>query len=198
MESGHSICQPFGEENPMQNDLQQQVKNLEFENSLLERKIAELRRLKTPAAEIVVAHNTLDGFSNTPCTHPPLDPVIQRCCEARNRVLAEKKADVPQLPTRENPNYDGSLDALIMRYTYASNHACTLGDEAFRANLPSLTSLESATDYIACVSHGIAIGAIRPAVGERLLNAARAALTAFRYDFQRNHQKPKKEKELPQ
>jgi hypothetical protein len=186
--------------NPMENNPQRRIENLEAENILLEREVADLRRRKTPPQpkpEIVVAHNTMDGFSNTPCSHPPLDPVIQHCCEARNRVLAEKLAQVPELPTRENPNYDGSFDALIMQYTYSSGLACTLGDEAFRANLPALTSLQNATDYIACVSHGIAIGAIRPTVGQRLLHAAKVALTAFRHDFERNQQKNKKEKELP-
>lgn len=171
---------------------------LKAENRSLARRVAELERLKTPEPEVVVVRGTLEGFSGTPCAHPPLDPVIQRCCEARNRVLAEKKAEVPQLPTKENPRYNGNLDALLMRFTYAGSHACALGDEAFRASLPGLTSFENARDYIACVSHGIAIGAIRPNVGQRLLHAAKVALTAFRHDFERSQKKAKKQKELPQ
>ena len=51
--------------------------------------------------------------------------------------------------------------------------------EAYRALLPPLTSRDNCRDFIACVAHGMLLGAIPEANGGKLLYAAQVALAVF-------------------
>jgi hypothetical protein len=46
--------------------------------------------------------------------------------------------------------------------------------------MPPLSGYQSICDFIACVAHGMVIGAIGDTNGARLLHAAQVALTALR------------------
>ena len=52
--------------------------------------------------------------------------------------------------------------------------------KAFRKALPPLTGQQNISDFIACVAHGMLIGAVDGAGGARLLYAAQVASTANR------------------
>ena len=53
-----------------------------------------------------------------------------------------------------------------------------LADEAYRAAMPPLTSRDNCRDFIACVAHGILLGAIYDKNSGKLLYAAQVALGA--------------------
>ena len=50
--------------------------------------------------------------------------------------------------------------------------------KAFQKSLPPLTGLENIQNFIACVAHGMLIGAILSRDGARLLYAAQVAMAA--------------------
>lgn len=54
------------------------------------------------------------------------------------------------------------------------------GDKAYRDAMPPLSGYQCICDFIACVAHGLAIGAIEDATAGRLLYAARAAHSILR------------------
>ena len=65
--------------------------------------------------------------------------------------------------------------------TYLEEHeseycATQKGGEAYRALLPPLTSRENCRDFIACVAHGMLLGAISEKNAGKLLYAAQVAL----------------------
>jgi hypothetical protein len=53
-------------------------------------------------------------------------------------------------------------------------------NKAYRDAMPPLSGYQSICDFIACVAHGLAIGAIEDATASRLLYAARAAHSILR------------------
>ncbi|MGA2808979.1 MAG: hypothetical protein ABSE87_12665 [Terracidiphilus sp.] len=53
-------------------------------------------------------------------------------------------------------------------------------EQAYRNNLPPLSGPENIRDFIACVAHGMLIGAIEGPAGARLLYAAQVAATTVR------------------
>ena len=56
--------------------------------------------------------------------------------------------------------------------------AAKIAGEAYRAALPPLTSRDNCRDFIACVAHGILLGAIPESSAGKLLYAAQVALGA--------------------
>jgi hypothetical protein len=62
--------------------------------------------------------------------------------------------------------------------------ARSIGGEAYRNAMPALTGFQSICDFIACVTHGILIGAIPDKSGSKLLYAAQVALSL-------DHRQPK-------
>jgi hypothetical protein len=79
---------------------------------------------------------------------------VVRCCEAY--VLAYKDAK-----KQERSDYGASLFAA----------------KAFRAAMPSLSGSDNIRNFIACVAHGMLLGAIEGPDGARLLYAAQVAHT---------------------
>ncbi|MGB6691688.1 MAG: hypothetical protein WBE76_27940 [Terracidiphilus sp.] len=87
----------------------------------------------------------------------PLNTAILRCCEAY--AIAEQKEK------KKN----------------RSNHeASSAGAKAFRGALPPLSGYENIRDFIACVAHGMLIGAIWHDDVSQLLYAAQVATSALR------------------
>jgi hypothetical protein len=56
--------------------------------------------------------------------------------------------------------------------------AARAAGEAYRAAMPPLSSRDNCVDFIACVTHGMLIGAIHENNGTKLLYAAQVAVTA--------------------
>jgi hypothetical protein len=120
---------------------------------------------------------------NSPCTHEPLSPAVQRCCDARNRMieLDRRSLDPDYKPEGmpETPK-DDNLRAL---FEYQAKTLIHLNDHdpsfAFRAALPEPVGRRQIKQYIACVMHGMAIEAITAEEGKSLIYGARAAVLAI-------------------
>jgi hypothetical protein len=120
---------------------------------------------------------------NSPCTHEPLTPAVQRCCDARNRMIEidrrpldpdYKDDDYPEIPK------DDDLRSLsryqVKTFTLLNDRDPSL---AYRSLMPQPTTREAIQDYIACVLHGIAIEAIDEGTGTKLLYGAQIAIAAL-------------------
>jgi hypothetical protein len=108
---------------------------------------------------------------NSPCTHEPLSPAVQRCCEARNRMIELDRSSL-------DPNFKGIPDPpktndIREQFEFQTKALLYLADNdpslAYRSNMPQPTTREAIQEYIACVLHGIAIEAIDQACGTKLL-----------------------------
>jgi hypothetical protein len=64
-----------------------------------------------------------------------------------------------------------------------------LGRVAYAAMLPKLSNADCIRDFIACVVHGMAIGAIRSSAGTHLLYGAHSALPGGKKEAHKAHQK---------
>jgi hypothetical protein len=104
---------------------------------------------------------------------------------------AEKRLPADFHPAIKNPAvalcdevwgkiFQATLDKKFNLYT-----AERCASKAYRLALPSLSGYQNICDFIACVSYGILLGAIKPDTGTKLLYAAQVALGAI----------PKSEKE---
>jgi outer membrane biosynthesis protein TonB len=90
-------------------------------------------------------------------TAKPATATVQLCCDAFYRVYQAEYAK------RD------------------SNHLATeAASQAFRRAMPFLTGPEIVNDFIACVTHGILLGAIESPEASKLLYAAQIVLTAQR------------------
>ncbi|MGA2252573.1 hypothetical protein [Terracidiphilus sp.] len=101
---------------------------------------------------------------NRPCIHQETrNTAVHRCCQARNRALADCK----------------NLKLLDFQ-------AAALGAEAYLAALPELASTQDIRDYAACINHGIAIRVIPPFEGNAMLGTGRLVLDTIRTEFKAN------------
>jgi hypothetical protein len=85
------------------------------------------------------------------------NPAIVRCCDAWNKTYRKKKVN-------KKPTVTAMLEA----------------NEAYRMAMPPLSDTQSTSDFIACVNHGMIIGAICDLQAKTLLGAAKAAMASFR------------------
>ncbi len=102
---------------------------------------------------------TVDYFS-APCAPPESSPALENaavahCCEVWE--LTRRQA-------RETGN-----SVVVARVA---------AHKAFQKSLPPLTGLDNIQNFIACVGHGMLIGAIPTQDGTRLLYAAQVAMAA--------------------
>ena len=100
---------------------------------------------------------------NRPCLclrQEPRHEAIHRCCQARNRALADCKG--------------------LQISDYQSGQ---LGAEAYLASLPAINTTADIKDYAACLQHAVAISVIDPAHAPALLATARMVLNAIRADL---------------
>ena len=104
------------------------------------------------------------NIHNRPCIHSePRNRAVHRCCQARNRALADCKG--------MNINaYDAAL----------------LGVESYLAALPDLTTTQDIKDYAACIQHAVAINVVHPSDVSALLTTARIVLGAIRAEAKHN------------
>ncbi len=99
-------------------------------------------------------------YLSAPCAPPDSSPALENaavahCCE------------VWELTRRQA--WEAGNSVVVSRVA---------GHKAFQKSLPSLTGRENIQNFIACVAHGMLIGAILPQDGTRLLYAAQVAMTA--------------------
>ncbi len=123
------------------------------------------------------------------CTHPPLSAAVQRCCDARNLLIERDRNLTPeQLPDPPTDPKDiaGAIkfqsDTMILIDSLDQNLA-------YRAAMPEPRGRRNIKNFIACVTHGIAIGAINSDEARNMLSAARAATANIA-----RHKKPKDRK----
>jgi hypothetical protein len=90
---------------------------------------------------------------------PSPNPAVQRCCEALECSLEESRAN--------------GQDEV-----YAEEDA----DQAYMNAMPHLSGYENIRDFIACVTHGMVVGAIDNIQGPKLLYAAQIAVGALRHE----------------
>lgn len=120
---------------------------------------------------------------NSPCTHEPLSPAVQRCCDARNRMIEldrrgldpdYKPEGIPETPKDDTPRalFEYQTKTLI----HLNDHDPSL---AYRAALPEPVGRRQIKQYIASVMHGLAIEAITQEEGRNMLYGARIATLAI-------------------
>src|ERR1700746_657523 len=102
---------------------------------------------------------TVNSLS-APCAPPDSSPALENtavahCCEVWERTRRQ---------AREAGN-----SIVISRVA---------GHKAFQKSLPPLSGLQNIENFIACVAHGMLIGAILSQYGSRLLYAAQVAMAA--------------------
>ena len=115
------------------------------------------------------------------CTHPPLSPAVQRCCDARNQMIERDRNmppdQVPDPPT-DPKDIAGAIkfksDTMILMDSLDQNIA-------YRSCMPEPIGRRNIKNFIACITHGLAIGAIKPNQARNMLYAARAATLAIKY-----------------
>ncbi len=93
---------------------------------------------------------------------PDVNPSVKRCSYIWRKVILD---ELMKSRERENP------DPLAVRTASAYER----GTYAYCSAMPHLTSRQAISDYIACVAHGIAIGAIPASRGSQLLYGAQVA-----------------------
>ena len=93
-----------------------------------------------------------------PCIHKEnRNAALHRCCQARNRALADCKG-----------------------LNLSDWQSGDIAAEAFLACLPDLDSIQSIKDYAACINHAIAISVIKPKDGNAMLATARIVMQTLR------------------
>jgi hypothetical protein len=98
-----------------------------------------------------------------PCVHPETrNPAVHRCCQARNRVLADCKG-------LNIPGYE----------------AAKLASEGYLAALPDLSTTQDVKDYAACIQHAVAIQVIAACDAPALLSTARVVMQSVRAEESR-------------
>ncbi len=122
-------------------------------------------------------------MSRTPCLHKPLAPAVQRCCDARNRIIREINANLPPDPDDfENDTQEQRAQIAVLNF--ARNKHLSEGkkkaEAAYRFAMPDPSTRQGVKDYIACVLHGMTIGIISGKTGAALLSGARVALAGHR------------------
>ena len=104
---------------------------------------------------------------NSPCTHEPLSPAVQRCCDARNRMieLDRRSLDPNYEPEGypETPNYNDPKSLMLFQAKAMTQMSDNDPSLAYRSNMPEPTGRRQIKQYIACVMHGLAIEALKPA-----------------------------------
>jgi hypothetical protein len=123
------------------------------------------------------------------CTHPPFSPAVQRCCDARNQVIERDR----NMPPEELPDAPKDPKDLQAQMKFQSDTMILLDsldhDLAFRTAMPEPCGRRNIKNFVICVTHGVAIGAIDPTDARNMLYAARTAILTIA-----KHKKPKDRK----
>jgi hypothetical protein len=125
------------------------------------------------------------------CTHEPLSPAVQRCCDARNRMI-ERDRNMPEEETPQLPKDVATNPKALLMYQAETMIFLDALDPnlAYRTVMPEPIGRRNIKNFIACVVHGMAIQAITPEEGKNLLYAARTATLAIGRYKDRETKKP--------
>jgi hypothetical protein len=121
--------------------------------------------------------DALADFLASPAPSPSINPapVVKRSTtsQAIKRCRAAWQRAYNATLAVEKPKFGSEY--------FAERNATEAGGKAFCSAMPVLAGYEGIRDFIACVAHGIVLGAVRPENGGQLLYAAQVALsTHFR------------------
>jgi hypothetical protein len=123
------------------------------------------------------------------CTHPPLSSAVQRCCDARNQLIERDRNMLPE-ETPDPPKDPKDLQALIKFQADTRILLDSLDHNlAFRSAMPEPKGRRNIKNFISCITHGVAIGAIDPTDARNMLYAARTAILTIA-----KHKKPEDRK----
>lgn len=117
---------------------------------------------------------TLDSGPTPKPTNPKA--ALRRCCAAWQRSFDAYMAQI------KRPDDTDKVLAAIE------------AGEAYRNAMPLLSGYEGVRDFLACIAHGILIGAIKPEISGQLLYAAQIALNTLPHE-PRQFKQPKQPKE---
>jgi hypothetical protein len=118
------------------------------------------------------------SWNITPCNHSNRNAAVERCCHARNRaIFAAREAQMDRITAK--PQFDGRSRE-DLEHLVSKQDIFTAGYYAFMSELPDLDSPATVYDYTACISHGMALDIIDPAIGPKLLYSAQIILSAKR------------------
>jgi hypothetical protein len=93
-----------------------------------------------------------------PCIHKETrNAAVHRCCQARNRTLADCKG-----------------------LKIADWEAAGIAAENYLAALPDIASIQDIKDYAACINHAVAISVLQPSDGNAMLATARIVMQTVR------------------
>jgi hypothetical protein len=107
---------------------------------------------------------------------PNRNPAVRACSMAGLRAQEEVRKANP----RQRDTFDATQAAVI----------------AYRDAMPSLDGYENVRDYIACVAHGMILGAIDIIEGPKLLYAAQIALGVLPREPKRPVGRPPKDEKI--
>ena len=120
------------------------------------------------------------SMSKTPCLHEPLSPVVQRCCDARNRVFLDVANSLRPKPSADNPAMNPPRLADLLAKAGETYETQIAASAAYRYAMPDPGTRQGIKDYIACVLHGMTVQALNKEDGAALLAGARIALAGYR------------------
>lgn len=130
---------------------------------------------------------TIISAINSFCANPTLEPgpgrrsisakaAVRRCCKAWQRVFdRELKKALEQARMEEELDCDEDSDG-DLENRYERIFAAQEASRAYRNAMPLLAGSEGVRNFVACVAHGILIGAINKEQSGPLLYAAQVAL----------------------
>ena len=127
--------------------------------------------------------------NETPCFHTDLSPAIQRCCDARNRILLDNMFSESSGPKPDDFRFNLKMLPELIYVAKVGYHARQAANLAYRNAMPDPSTRLGARDFIACVLHGMAVEAIRDDEGARLLAGAKVALASQRYTHETGKQR---------
>ena len=119
-------------------------------------------------------------MSKTPCMHEPLSAAVQRCCDARNRVILEIAKSLRAQAAPGNLPLDTNEVADLINRAGAGFETKATAAAAYRYAMPDPGTRQGIKDYIACVLHGMTVEIISPREGASLLAGARIALAGHK------------------
>ena len=114
-----------------------------------------------------------------PCTHAYDNPAVQRCCEARNLMIHRNQTETDEEGVERVMSAEPGIRQNIELMKAIHKMQEMDPSSAYQQAMPTPVGREAIQDYIACVLHGVSIGAIDSEVSPRLLYGAQVALSAI-------------------
>jgi hypothetical protein len=139
-------------------------------------------RMSDPVTELSRLNEFLNKYKNHPAFK--MDPPSR---EPASAPVADPVPDVPDAPRTANDAINECYEAYRLAWQAAKARGATSSavkieaDHAFRTALPPLVGFYRICDFIACVAHGVLLGAISGADSSKLLYAAQVASSTTKY-----------------